>query len=118
MFVVLLIVERILHRQPKQTDDAAPERAISGRRRPGILMLVGFIAYGVLRIVLEWIRVDEKGQFGTSLSISQWVSLVVIAASLVTLFIRWRGADSTSEQTPGGGNAKVLGGSDAAAAGL
>ncbi|WP_430452585.1 prolipoprotein diacylglyceryl transferase family protein [Rhodopirellula europaea] len=118
MFVVLLIVERILHRQPKQTDDTAPERAITGRRRPGILMLVGFIAYGVLRIVLEWIRVDEKGQFGTSLSISQWVSLVVIAASLVTLFIRWRGADSTSEQTPGGGNAKVVGGSDAAAAGM
>ncbi|WP_047815706.1 prolipoprotein diacylglyceryl transferase [Rhodopirellula islandica] len=91
MFVVLLIVERILHRAPKRTSDAATERAISGGSRPGVLMLIGFIAYGVLRIVLEWIRVDEKGQFGTSLSISQWVSLMVIAASLIALFIRWRG---------------------------
>jgi phosphatidylglycerol:prolipoprotein diacylglycerol transferase len=91
MFVVLLIVERVLHRAPKQASETEIEQADAGGRRPGVLMLIGFIAYGVLRIVLEWIRVDEKGQFGTSLSISQWVSLVVIAASVVTLIIRWRG---------------------------
>ena len=53
--------------------------------RDGMLMLTGFITYAVIRIVLEWVRVDEAGQFGTLLSISQWVSLFVIAASLVAM---------------------------------
>ncbi|MEO9592456.1 prolipoprotein diacylglyceryl transferase [Rhodopirellula bahusiensis] len=121
MFVVLLVVERFLHRRPKQSDDTANQQAFTGGRRPGVLMLIGFIAYGVLRIVLEWIRVDEKGQFGTSLSISQWVSLIVIVASLVTLFIRWRGVDSASGERPGDGDSRIVGGSsvagDAAATG-
>ncbi|MFG0265259.1 MAG: prolipoprotein diacylglyceryl transferase [Rhodopirellula sp. JB055] len=99
MFVVLLIVERVLHRAPKQASETEIEQADAGGRRPGVLMLIGFIAYGVLRIVLEWIRVDEKGQFGTSLSISQWVSLVVIAASVVTLIIRWRGGAESETGT-------------------
>ncbi|EMI54805.1 prolipoprotein diacylglyceryl transferase [Rhodopirellula sallentina] len=80
MLVVLLVLERILH--------------ASGVHLDGILMLCGFIAYAVLRIVLEWVRVDEEGQFGTSLSISQWVSLGVIAASTVALVFRLRSGDS------------------------
>ncbi|MCM2373399.1 prolipoprotein diacylglyceryl transferase [Aporhodopirellula aestuarii] len=76
MFVVLLVLERILH--------------ASGRHKDGILMLCGFIAYALLRIVLEWVRVDEAGQFGTSLSISQWVSLVVIIICVIALAMRFR----------------------------
>ncbi|MBB3208509.1 phosphatidylglycerol:prolipoprotein diacylglycerol transferase [Rhodopirellula rubra] len=79
MLVVLLILERIMH--------------ASGVRIDGILMLCGFIAYAVLRIVLEWVRVDEEGQFGTSLSISQWVSLGVIIASAIALVFRFRSGD-------------------------
>ncbi len=76
MFGVLLILERVLHSRGVGID--------------GILMLCGFIAYGVLRIVLEWIRVDEAGQFGTGLSISQLVSIGVIAASVIALVFRVR----------------------------
>ena len=39
---------------------------------------MGLIWYGVLRNMEEWIRVDEAGQFGTSLSIAQWISLAAI----------------------------------------
>ncbi|MCC9643863.1 prolipoprotein diacylglyceryl transferase [Rhodopirellula sp. JC740] len=113
-FVVLLLVERILHREATRSgtnettmavdetatteDQASAQRGHAGYK-PGVLMLVGFIAYGVLRIVLEWIRVDEKGQFGTALSISQWVSLVVITASIVTLVIRLRSGSSGTTGT-------------------
>lgn len=52
-------------------------------RRVGALMFVGFMAYAVLRFLLEWVRVDEGGQFNTSLTISQWVSIAVFSASLI-----------------------------------
>lgn len=81
MLVLLLILERGLR--------------ISGIRVDGILMLCGFIGYAVLRIVLEWVRVDEAGQFGTSLSISQWVSILVIIACLAALFFRLRSTGPT-----------------------
>jgi phosphatidylglycerol:prolipoprotein diacylglycerol transferase len=55
------------------------------RFRDGTIMMLGFAGYAVLRFVLEMIRVDEAGQFGTGLSISQLVSLVVFALSLVGL---------------------------------
>lgn len=76
MLVVLLLLEQALRR--------------GGWHADGILMLSGFIAYAVLRMVLEWVRVDEAGQFGTSLSISQWVSLGVILASGIALALRFR----------------------------
>ena len=50
--------------------------------RQGSVMFIGFAAYAVLRFVLEWVRVDEAGQFGTNLSISQWVSVLVLAGSI------------------------------------
>ena len=51
--------------------------------RTGTIMLMGFAAYAILRFVLEMVRVDEGGQFGTSFSISQWVSIFVLAGSAV-----------------------------------
>jgi len=57
---------------------------------PGTLMLIGFSLYAVLRIYLEWLRIDEPGQFGTVLSISQWVSVLVLIASVATLVWRLR----------------------------
>lgn len=53
--------------------------------REGTIMFVGFAGYAVLRFVLELIRVDEAGQFGTSLSISQLVSVFVLVASIIGL---------------------------------
>ena len=37
----------------------------------------------VSRFLVEFLRADEMGQFGTSLTISQWVSLFFLAAGLV-----------------------------------
>jgi phosphatidylglycerol:prolipoprotein diacylglycerol transferase len=45
------------------------------------------IGYGISRILEEFIRVDESGQFGTSLSISQWISLVGILVGVVILVV-------------------------------
>ncbi len=44
-------------------------------KRTGVVVGVGLMAYGVQRIIEEIIRVDEAGQFGTSLSIAQWISI-------------------------------------------
>jgi phosphatidylglycerol:prolipoprotein diacylglycerol transferase len=59
-------------------------------RRDGTVMMLGFAGYAVLRFVLEMVRVDEGGQFGTSLSISQWVSVVVLCLSIVGLIWIYR----------------------------
>ncbi len=54
-------------------------------KRTGVVIGVGLIAYGVQRIIEEIIRVDEAGQFGTSLSIAQWISMagIVLGVGLV-----------------------------------
>lgn len=49
--------------------------------RRGVVMLVGFASYAVLRFLMEMLRNDEPGQFGTTLTISQWVSIVVFLVS-------------------------------------
>lgn len=59
-------------------------------RRDGIVFGLGWAMYGVSRMIEEWIRIDETGQFGTSLSIAQWISLGGIAAGLTILAIQAR----------------------------
>jgi phosphatidylglycerol---prolipoprotein diacylglyceryl transferase len=54
-------------------------------RSDGTVLGVGFVTYGVSRILEEFIRVDEAGQFGTSLSISQWISLVGLSIGVTIL---------------------------------
>ena len=53
--------------------------------RPGFVVGAGLVAYGVFRVMEEFIRVDEAGQFGTSLSIAQWISLagIMLGAGLM-----------------------------------
>lgn len=58
--------------------------------REGAIMMLGFAGYAVLRFLLELVRVDESGQFGTSLTISQWVSVIVFCASLTGLWWVYR----------------------------
>jgi phosphatidylglycerol---prolipoprotein diacylglyceryl transferase len=53
------------------------------RWRAGMIMLTGFAGYAVVRFMMEIIRVDEGGQFGTNLTISQWVSIVVLIGSIL-----------------------------------
>tara|TARA_R110002073_G_scaffold7747_14_gene43723 strand:+ start:1183 stop:2457 length:1275 start_codon:yes stop_codon:yes gene_type:complete len=65
-------------------------------RRDGSIMLLGFAAYAVMRFVLEMIRVDEQGQFGTDLSISQWVSIGVLLLTIVAaIWLYGRKQDDT-----------------------
>ncbi len=53
------------------------------RRRTGDVLAVGWIAYPVNRFMIEFLRSDEAGQFGTSLTIAQWVSLGLFASGLL-----------------------------------
>ncbi|MEQ1827303.1 MAG: prolipoprotein diacylglyceryl transferase [Pirellula sp.] len=55
-------------------------------KRMGVVFGAGLVAYGVLRIIEEIIRVDEAGQFGTSLSIAQWISLGGILLGIGVLY--------------------------------
>lgn len=50
------------------------------RRRDGSVFALLLTLYPVLRFLEETIRVDEPGQFRTSLSISQWISVLLLAA--------------------------------------
>jgi len=49
------------------------------------------ILYGMARFVIEWIRQDEAGQFGTDLTISQWgcLGLLVIGVALMVVGLRY-----------------------------
>lgn len=72
--------------------------------RDGTVMMLGFAGYAVLRFVLELVRVDEGGQFGTDLSISQWVSVIVLSGSILGSWWIYRSpADVTlnTQQSPG-----------------
>ena len=67
-------------------------------RRTGVLMFLGFASYAALRFVLELVRVDEAGQFNTTLTISQWISVVVFSLSIAGLIWVYRfGTESYGE---------------------
>ncbi len=53
------------------------------RRRDGEVVLLMFTIYPVTRFLIEAIRTDEAAIFGTGLSISQNVSLIVLALAAV-----------------------------------
>lgn len=52
------------------------------RRRDGELFALLLLLHPVSRFLLEIIRTDEPGQFGTSLSISQWLSGLIFLVGL------------------------------------
>lgn len=60
------------------------------RRRDGDILLLFLALYSITRLLLEAIRADEGGQFGTTLTISQVVSLIVLALCIGTWLIRLR----------------------------
>src|SRR5262249_13747847 len=53
------------------------------RRRDGEVFALLVTLHPISRFLLEMIRSDEPGQFGTSLTISQWLSLAILAAACV-----------------------------------
>jgi phosphatidylglycerol:prolipoprotein diacylglycerol transferase len=52
------------------------------RRRDGEVVALMLLLYPIARFLLEVIRVDESAVFGTGLSISQNISLVVLVAGI------------------------------------
>ncbi|HEY3966436.1 MAG TPA: prolipoprotein diacylglyceryl transferase [Planctomycetaceae bacterium] len=52
------------------------------RRWNGEVVALGWIAYPINRFMIEFLRSDEPGQFGTSLTIAQWVSMGLFASGL------------------------------------
>ncbi len=67
------------------------------RRRNGQVFALGIILYSITRFCLELIRRDEAGQFGTQLTISQWVSLVVVLGGVLLFVAGPRREPVTSE---------------------
>lgn len=57
------------------------------RQRRGEVMAIGWLMYPITRFFIELLRGDESGQFSTSLTISQWVSIALFASGLVYLAV-------------------------------
>jgi phosphatidylglycerol:prolipoprotein diacylglycerol transferase len=53
------------------------------RRRDGEVFALLITIHPISRFLIEMIRSDEPGQFGTLLTISQWLSLAILAAAIV-----------------------------------
>jgi phosphatidylglycerol---prolipoprotein diacylglyceryl transferase len=70
------------------------------RRHTGEVFALGCVLYPISRFVIELLRADEMGQFGTDLTISQIVSLGVAAVGMVMLVVlSLRNAPLLGQQT-------------------
>jgi phosphatidylglycerol:prolipoprotein diacylglycerol transferase len=52
------------------------------RRWTGEVVALGWIAYPINRFMIEFLRSDEPGQFGTSLTIAQWLSMAIFGSGI------------------------------------
>jgi phosphatidylglycerol:prolipoprotein diacylglycerol transferase len=57
------------------------------RPRNGSVMALAGLTYAITRFTIEFLRDDEPGQFGTMLTISQWLSIVMFVFALA--FAAW-----------------------------
>lgn len=61
------------------------------RRVPGDVLALGLLMSSITRFLIEFIRGDEFGQFGTTLTISQWISLGLLATAIgLMVYLNWR----------------------------
>lgn len=58
------------------------------RARDGSVVTLALLTYPVTRFFIERLRGDEMGQFGTSLTIAQWISLAMLAGGIGLATIR------------------------------
>ncbi|HEX8178662.1 MAG TPA: prolipoprotein diacylglyceryl transferase [Pyrinomonadaceae bacterium] len=77
------------------------------KRFRGQVILTYAVLYAIMRFVIEFFRADERGDIlglttRTGLSTSQLIALLVGAASLVLLIVRWRRAahDASADEQP------------------
>ncbi len=75
------------------------------RPRDGAVITLAFALYSVSRYLLEIIRVDESGQWGTGLTISQWIGVGVMGSVVLLVIYMVLGprqlAFPHASQTPG-----------------
>jgi phosphatidylglycerol---prolipoprotein diacylglyceryl transferase len=58
-------------------------------QKDGLVLGLWLVMCGSSRMLEEWLRIDEAGQFGTVLTISQWISLVgMIGGVAILAFVR------------------------------
>lgn len=70
-------------------------------RYEGLLVVVGFAGYAIFRFGLEMIRSDEPGQFGTGLTISQFVSIATFTAAMaLAVYVFKRGPSRLGSELP------------------
>ncbi len=71
------------------------------RRSDGEVFALLLIVYPIARFLLEIIRADEPGQFGTTLTIAQWFSIVVgVTATGLFVYLRTRPAHISLPMRP------------------
>jgi len=56
------------------------------RPRNGSVLALALLVYPITRFVIEYLRADEFGKWGTSLTISQIVSIVIFAVGVLFLY--------------------------------
>lgn len=67
------------------------------RRVPGDVLCLGVMLSSITRFLIEFIRGDEFGQFGTTLTISQWISLALFGLGLAfQVYLTWRSTESSA----------------------
>jgi phosphatidylglycerol---prolipoprotein diacylglyceryl transferase len=78
------------------------------RRRDGSVLALALLTYPVTRFLIEFLRGDEAGQLHTSLTISQLVSLGMLAAGgLYAFWLSRRPAVVTPLRLPGGAGSET-----------
>lgn len=55
------------------------------RRKPGKLLGIYMVCYGIVRFILEFFRGDARRGFAMDFSTSQWVSIVILAVGIFFL---------------------------------
>lgn len=71
------------------------------RRRDGAVLALALLTYPVTRFLIEYLRGDEPGRFGTSLTISQWGSLAILTSGIAyTLWLSRRPRRITPVRIP------------------
>ncbi len=70
------------------------------RKHPGDALALGCMLYSITRFLLEFLRADELGQLGTTLTISQFYSLGIFALGLVIMLTGARRGPARRPQFP------------------
>lgn len=69
------------------------------RKADGEVFALMLVLYSMGRFILELIRRDELGQFGTELTISQWVSILAFAIG-IAMIVYFRGSGVAAVGSP------------------